>query len=61
VRRGITPEINALATIMVSVVALFVIFAGILMARQERARQRDIQMAKAGDGSVTGAVSLRTT
>jgi putrescine transport system permease protein len=61
VRRGITPKINALATIMVSVVALFVILAGILMARQERARQRDIQMAKAGDGSVAGAVSLRTT
>jgi putrescine transport system permease protein len=55
VRRGMTPKINALATIMVSVVALFVIIAGILMARQERARQRDIQMAKAGDGSVTGA------
>jgi putrescine transport system permease protein len=55
VRRGITPKINALATIMVSVVALFVIIAGILMARQERARQRDMQLAKAGDGSVTGA------
>jgi putrescine transport system permease protein len=55
VRRGVTPEINALATLMVSVVALFVVAAGILMARQERSRQRDIQIAKAGDGSVTGA------
>lgn len=61
VRRGVTPEINALATIMVSVVALFVIVAGILMARQERARQRDIQLAKAGDGSVTGTPAPRTT
>jgi putrescine transport system permease protein len=47
VRLGITPEINALATIMVSVVTLFVIAAGILMARQEKARQRDAQMAAA--------------
>ncbi len=55
VRRGVTPEINALATLMVSVVTVFVIAAGVLMARQERSRQRDIQIAKAGDGSVTGA------
>lgn len=48
VRLGVTPEINALATIMVGVVTVFVITAGILMARQERARQRDIQMAQAG-------------
>jgi hypothetical protein len=32
-----------------------VVGAGFLMARQERTRQRDIQIAKAGDGSVTGA------
>ena len=36
VRLGVTPEINALATLMVSVVPLFVIVAGILMARQEK-------------------------
>lgn len=47
VRLGVTPEINALATIMVAVVTVFVIAAGVLMARQERARQRDIQMAQA--------------
>ena len=47
VRIGVTPEINALATIMVGVVALFVIAAGLLMARQEKARQRDIKMAQA--------------
>jgi putrescine transport system permease protein len=47
VRLGVTPEINALATIMVGLVTLFVIGAGVLMARQERARQRDVQMAKA--------------
>lgn len=49
-RRGITPEINALATIMVGLVTVFVVIAGILMARQEKRRQRDIQMAAAGGG-----------
>ena len=60
VRLGVTPEINALATLMVSVVTIFVVGAGILMARQERTRQRDIQMAKAGDGSVPKS-RLRST
>ena len=48
VRRGITPEINALATIMVGIVTLFVVIAGLSMARQEKRRQRDIQIAAAG-------------
>jgi putrescine transport system permease protein len=47
VRRGITPQINALATIMVTLVTIFVIIAGVTMARQERRRQRDMQMAAA--------------
>jgi putrescine transport system permease protein len=48
VRIGVTPEINALATIMVGVVALFVIAAGVMMSRQEKTRQRDVQAAAAG-------------
>jgi putrescine transport system permease protein len=52
VRLGVTPEINALATLMVSVVTVFVIVAGILMARQEKARQRDAQMAAATAGAL---------
>jgi len=52
VRLGVTPEINALATLMVSVVTVFVIVAGILMARQEKARQRDAQMAAANAGAL---------
>jgi putrescine transport system permease protein len=52
VRLGVTPEINALATIMVSVVTLFVIFTGLMMARQEKARQRDAQMAAATAGAL---------
>ncbi len=47
VRRGITPEINALATIMVAIVTLFVIAAGVLMTQQERRRLRDAQLAAA--------------
>jgi putrescine transport system permease protein len=49
VRRGITPEINALATLMVAVVSVFVVIAGITMSRQERRRQRDIQLAIAAN------------
>jgi putrescine transport system permease protein len=48
VRLGVSPDINALATIMVALVTIGVIIAGILMARQERIRQRDMQMAAAG-------------
>lgn len=46
-RMGVSPDINALASIMVLLVALGVIVAGILMARQEKRRQRDMQMAAA--------------
>ena len=49
VRRGLTPEVNALATIMVGIVTLFVIVAGVSMSRQERRRQRDVQMAIAAN------------
>ncbi len=43
VRLGVTPEINALATLMVLAVTVFVIAAGVMMSRQEKARQRDAQ------------------
>lgn len=45
VRLGVSPDINALATIMVSLVSIGVIIAGVVMVRRERSRQRDIQMA----------------
>jgi putrescine transport system permease protein len=50
VRLGVTPEINALATIMVAIVSVFVIFAGVFMSRRERTRQRDIRLAQALTG-----------
>ena len=45
VRLGVSPDINALATIMVLLVASGVAIAGFVMQRRERNRQRDIQMA----------------
>jgi putrescine transport system permease protein len=47
VKLGVTPDINALATILIAVVTVGVIIAGILMMRQERQRLRDQQMAAA--------------
>ena len=45
VRLGVSPDINALATIMVSLVSVGVLVAGYVMMRRERTRQRDVQMA----------------
>nr|WP_316651168.1 ABC transporter permease subunit [uncultured Gellertiella sp.] len=45
VKLGVTPDINALATIIISVVAVGVTITGIVMQRQEKRRERDIQMA----------------
>jgi putrescine transport system permease protein len=45
VRLGVSPDINALATIMVGIVSLGVIITGYLMLRRERVRQRDMQLA----------------
>jgi putrescine transport system permease protein len=48
VRLGVSPDINALASIMVLLVTVGVVIAGILMQRQEKRRQRDMQMAAGG-------------
>lgn len=45
VRLGLDPKINALATIIIAIVSIGVIFATIHMRRQEVQRQRDEQMA----------------
>jgi putrescine transport system permease protein len=47
VRLGVSPEINALATILVALVAIGTIIAGIVMSRQRKRRERDMQMAAA--------------
>ena len=45
VRLGVTPDINALATIIIVIVTVGVVIAGILMRRAEAQRQRDMQLA----------------
>lgn len=47
VRLGLSPKINALATIIVSLVATGVILSGIWMMRSEKRRQREIAQALA--------------
>jgi putrescine transport system permease protein len=49
IKLGVTPDINALGTLIVAVVAAGVIIAGILMVRAERRRERDIQQAIAAN------------
>jgi len=45
VRLGVSPKINALATLMILVVVIAALIGWWLMARDERRRRRDIQMA----------------
>lgn len=47
IRLGLRPDINALATIMIVTVAIGVILAAWLMLRQEKQKQKDMQMAAA--------------
>ncbi len=49
VRLGVSPEINALATILVLAVTVMIVGSAIWMQRQERARQREVQMAQAAN------------
>jgi len=49
VRLGVSPEINALATILVLAVTVVIVGSAIWMQRQERARQREVQMAQAAN------------
>jgi len=49
VRLGVSPDINALATILVAVVAVGVVIAGVVMSRQQKIRDRDAQMALAAN------------
>ncbi len=48
-RLGVSPDINALATVMVTIVDIGVVIAGIVLTRREKARQRDMQMAAAAN------------
>jgi len=47
VRLGVSPDINALATIMVTIVGLGVVLSALYMRRQERRLALEMQLAKA--------------
>lgn len=47
VKLGLRPDVNALATIIIVIVTTGVCIAGWLMVRQERQRERDMQLAVA--------------
>jgi putrescine transport system permease protein len=49
IKLGVTPDINALATIMILIVGIGVALAGFFMFRAEQKRERDIQMAIAAN------------
>ncbi|HQW08976.1 MAG TPA: ABC transporter permease subunit [Steroidobacteraceae bacterium] len=49
VRLGVSPDVNALATIMVLIVATGVVASAFWMRRQERRREREMQMAAAAN------------
>ena len=52
VKLGVTPDINALATIIVCIVTAGVVLAGVLMMRADRQRQLDEQQAQAEAGTL---------
>jgi putrescine transport system permease protein len=49
VRLGVTPDMNALATIIITIVGSGVALAGLLMYRAEKRRERDVQLAMTAD------------
>lgn len=49
VRLGVSPDINALATIMVLIVATGVVLSAVYLKRQEARRVREEQLARAGE------------
>ena len=49
VKLGVSPDVNALATIIIGIVAIGIILAAIDMRRQEVRRTKDVQMAAAAN------------
>ena len=49
VKLGVTPDINALATIIITILGVGVVIAGIIMSRADVKRERDIQLAVAAN------------
>jgi len=49
VRLGVSPDVNALATLMVTIVAAGVIVSSVWLQRRERRRRHDVQLALQGE------------
>lgn len=49
VRLGVSPDVNALASILMALVAAGVVFYTLLQRRRDRRLKREMQMAQAGD------------
>jgi putrescine transport system permease protein len=49
VRLGVSPDVNALATIMVMLVALGIVISAVWMRFQAKRRERDEQLAAAAN------------
>ena len=49
VRLGVSPDVNALATIMVLIVATGIMLSALWMRYQNRRRERDMQLAAAAN------------
>ena len=45
VKLGVSPDINALATLIIAIVGVGVLIAGVLMRRADQRHQRDLQLA----------------
>jgi putrescine transport system permease protein len=56
VRLGVSPDINALATILVAIVTVGVVVAGYTMTRQQKQKERDAQMALAANQQMIESV-----
>lgn len=50
IKLGVTPDINALATLIIAIVTTGVVIAGVIMYRAEKKRDRDVQAAIASNG-----------
>ena len=49
VKLGVSPDVNALATIIIGIVATGIVLAAVAMRRQEARRTKDVQMAAAAN------------
>ena len=58
VKLGVSPDINALASLIIAAVGSCVVFAGWLMRRTEQRRELEMRMAVHADESPGGAASL---